>query len=291
MLTASYGGDSSFAGAVSAAVQVTVISATPTLTLTSSPNPQILGAPVTLQLTLSSAAGQSFSGTVSFMNGTTVLGTVAVQGNTASFTTSALGAGVQKLTAVYTSTDGSLKLTSPVVQQNVTDFTIGTVTAVNTTSPGQSAVYTVNLGSYTGTVFGNPVVLSATGLPSGYTVSFSPASVTPGTTGATSQMTINVPASTLQASRRGGPSDREALGSVAFALLLLPVVASRRMRRRVPRLIVVLLAGAIGYALTTPMMGCGGGGYFGTTQSSYTVTITGTSTSLHHATTITLNVK
>jgi uncharacterized repeat protein (TIGR03803 family) len=71
-------------------------------TLSSSPNPSTVGEAVTFTAVLTSDAGVPPDGeTVSFMKGTTVLGTGALSGGSASFTTSTLKAGTTSVKAVY----------------------------------------------------------------------------------------------------------------------------------------------------------------------------------------------
>jgi Bacterial Ig-like domain (group 3) len=79
------------------------VSTEPTKTsLTSSPNPSTVGEPVTFTATVTSSAGAPPDGeTVSFKQGKTVLGTGALSGGSASFTTSSLKAGTHSVTAVY----------------------------------------------------------------------------------------------------------------------------------------------------------------------------------------------
>jgi hypothetical protein len=79
--------------------------ATSTTTLSASPtSPQLQGTTVTLKATVKKSTGApatTATGTVNFKNGSTVIGTGTVSGGTASFTTSNLPKGTNKLTAVY----------------------------------------------------------------------------------------------------------------------------------------------------------------------------------------------
>ncbi len=70
-ITAQYGGDTNYNGAVSTAVSQVVNKASSTVTLASSPNPSTFGASVTLTATVTSGA----TGTVTFDDGATSLGT------------------------------------------------------------------------------------------------------------------------------------------------------------------------------------------------------------------------
>jgi hypothetical protein len=71
-------------------------------TLTSSPNPSSAGQPVTFIAVVSASGSVPPDGeTVSFMSGTTLLGTGALSGGAADFTTSALPIGTTLVKAVY----------------------------------------------------------------------------------------------------------------------------------------------------------------------------------------------
>jgi TatA/E family protein of Tat protein translocase len=75
---------------------------TPTLTLSASPNPAIIGQPVTLTAIVTPAPTGASLGTVSFFNGSTALGMVNVTpGGSASLTCGGLPAGALHLTAAY----------------------------------------------------------------------------------------------------------------------------------------------------------------------------------------------
>ncbi len=193
-----YGGDTNYGTGTSNTVTVTVTAPQPTLNLISSPSPQLFGQPVTLTATLGGTNTTTFSGTITFFDGTVLLGTVNVtSGGVAAFTTGTLPTGNQQLSAVYTSADKTVTAISNTVAQTVIDFTIASSTPNITVNPGSAAAFTINLGPVTGINFGDPVILSVTGLPSNYTVTFTPASVTPGGGIVTSQMQVQTPANPL----------------------------------------------------------------------------------------------
>jgi len=81
--------------------------------------------------------------------------------------------------------------------------------------------------------------------------------------------------------------------NVYYALLILPFFGSRKLRRKLKTmpggLAAFLLAIVVlgGVATTTSC----GGGYFGGAPHQYTITVTGTSGTLHHSTSVTLTVK
>src|SRR5208337_2343958 len=73
-----------------------------TTTLTSAPNPSTYGQAVTFTAVVTSALGAPPNGeTVTFMQGKNVLGTGALSGGSASFTTSMLARGTDTVKAVY----------------------------------------------------------------------------------------------------------------------------------------------------------------------------------------------
>jgi O-glycosyl hydrolase len=110
-LTATYGGTTSFATSSSASVALVVNAPIPVATttaLTATPNPAAASATVTLTATVTSANTTEIpTGSVSFHDGTTLLGSVALgsgSGGTATavYTTAALTAGTHNLTASLT---------------------------------------------------------------------------------------------------------------------------------------------------------------------------------------------
>jgi hypothetical protein len=161
-------------------------------------------------------------------------------------------------------------------------FSVSSSTGVQTVDPGGTATYSITVTSQNGT-FSNAVALSASGLPAGATSTFSPSSSTPGSTPATSTLSIKIPATS--ASLRH--SSIWPLAAPALAFLCLVFVPGRR-RPRWTSLALLLFAslGALG-AFT----GCGGG--FGITQpaQTYAITVTGTSGTDIQSTTVQLTVQ
>ena len=94
-----------------------LLQAQPTVTLTSSANPSIYGAPVSLNASVTQAGA---TGRVTFFDGVTVLGTKPIVPgiSSASISTTLLPAGARKLTAVYRDSNGNTT-NSNVLVQNV----------------------------------------------------------------------------------------------------------------------------------------------------------------------------
>jgi uncharacterized repeat protein (TIGR01451 family) len=101
-VTAVYSGDANFGTSTSAATTQTVASSTST-TLTALPNPAAFGQPIVLTAMIALPAGSvTPTGTVTFLEGATVLGTGSVASNgQASFTTAALAVGTHFIAASY----------------------------------------------------------------------------------------------------------------------------------------------------------------------------------------------
>jgi Bacterial Ig-like domain (group 3)/MBG domain (YGX type)/FG-GAP-like repeat len=266
--------------------KLTIVPATPGIgptapvTIASSLNPAPFGRPVILTVTVPSGA----TGTVTFADGTTVLGTATITGNTSSLTTAALAVGTHLITATY-SGDTNFTASSSVVLSLVVvtaaDFMVVSSTGRQLVPPGASANFTIVVRSMN-EPFTNPVTMSATNLPPGATYSFSSAAVTPGAAGASTTFTVSVPPQSNVASRSGR------LGPVAFGLLLLPLACLKRYRRTQKRLLLWIL---VGLASLDAVSGCGEGGYFSQTEQTYTITVTGTSGNLVRSTTVTLTVE
>jgi RHS repeat-associated protein len=151
-------------------------------------------------------------------------------------------------------------------------FLLGATPASQPVVPGSSVTYTINVTPQGG-AFTNAIALSASGLPSGATATFTPASVTPGSANVSSTLTIQTAASMAAVRTLDGSRSLLALVGLLF-------VATRK-RRRLALLSVLLLASLAGIASLT---GCGS-----TPKTApYTVTVTGTSGTQIQTTTVTL---
>jgi hypothetical protein len=107
-----------------------------TVTLSTSPNPSRLGAPVVLSAAVSPATA---TGRVTFYDGVTVVGTKPLVSGAASFSTSLLQAGNRKLRAYYGGDGSNAAATSNVVSQAVNaqpsaSFAVGTPVATTATN-------------------------------------------------------------------------------------------------------------------------------------------------------------
>jgi hypothetical protein len=158
-LTASFFGVSGFAASDSAAVAVTVNPAATTVALKSSVNPAVTGQAVTFTATVAAVAPGvgTPSGTVTFKDGNTVLGTVpVVTGGKATFTTSFAATGGHAITAVYSGAPGFVASSQTLTEQvNAAPVHKATTTSLfasaNPARVGQPVTFTATVRDQTGT--------------------------------------------------------------------------------------------------------------------------------------------
>jgi len=117
-VTVVYNGDSSFLTSTSGALSQNVVQDITTTTLMSSVNPSTLKQAVTFTASVT-AVYTTVSGNVTFYNGATPLSTVNLSQGVAHYTTSALPAGANNITAVYNVSTDYTSSTSPIVVQQV----------------------------------------------------------------------------------------------------------------------------------------------------------------------------
>jgi Bacterial Ig-like domain (group 3)/MBG domain/FG-GAP-like repeat len=155
-VTAVYGGDTNNTGSTSPAVTQQVAAPSPTTTtLASSLNPADVTQTVTFTAVVSSSAAGTPSGTVTFRSGkSTVLGTAALSGGQAVFSTSSLPAGSLGITAVYSGDSTFAGSTSATLMQTVNAATTAAVlsSAPNPSSAGQAVTFSVSVTSSLGIV-------------------------------------------------------------------------------------------------------------------------------------------
>jgi hypothetical protein len=149
-ITASYSGNTSFAGSTSSAVTQTVNQASTTTAVTSSLNPSAFGQPVTFTATVSPSSGPT--GAVQFFDGATSLGTVALSGGVASLTTATLTVGPHSITASYGGNTNFTGSTSSTLTQTVSQATTTTAltSSLNPSTFGQPVTFTATVSSSSG---------------------------------------------------------------------------------------------------------------------------------------------
>ena len=192
-ITVSYSGDGNFVTSTSAPLTQTVNQAATTSKVTSSANPSVFGESVTFTATVKAVAPGSGTptGTVSFLDGSTSLGTGTLSGGTATFSISTLAVAAHSITVVYGGDTNFLTSTSGILTQTVKQAatTSSVSSSVNPSVSGQAVTFTATIapvspgsGTPTGTVTfdDGSTVLGTVTLTNG-TASFTTSSLAVGT--------------------------------------------------------------------------------------------------------------
>jgi hypothetical protein len=217
----------------------------------------------------------------------------------ATYTTSGLAASAHSITAVYSGDTLFTTVTSNVLAQTVEDFTFAPASgnASATASAGAKASYTLSFTPAVGSTFAGAITFAVSGLPTGATATFSPASLTANSSASSVTLTVTLPSQT--AALPAGNTLHGSFLPVALGMILLPFAVKRNMFRQNGALrglqwIGQLTIIAISFALTAALFGCGGGGSATSSSASaqtYPLTVTATSGSLSHTTTVNLTVQ
>lgn len=264
----------------------TAVQTATTVTLVSNMATPFVGQAITFTATVKPTGFGTPTGTVSFYDGTTSLGSSALAAGSASVTTT-LAAGTHTITAVYAGDASFTGNTSAALAPSVLDFnlTLGTTASGSqTVVPGQPVTYALNLLPVGG-AFTFPITLSTTGLPPGATATFTPQVITIGTGPASVAMTIQTAASGASLPHRNLFGAGYGGGTLALSLLLLPFSRWTRSKIRGMRPLTLCAALILSLAAIGGLSGCGSGsGYFGQPQQSYTINVIGTATGAGGAT-------
>jgi len=268
-----------------------------TVSLSSSTVQSLMGQAVTFAVSVVSAGSVVPTGTVSFYDGASLIGSAqTLLAGAASLTTTALSTGTHNITAIYSGDSDFSQNSSQALVQTVIDFSFapastgssGSGGSVQTVAPGQAATYSFNVQPIGGSLT-SPISLSATGLPPGATAVFSPQVITVGVNPTSFTMTVQT--GTVVAALIHGRTS--GMISIAGCLLLLPFSSWLRNWRRggIALGCVVILSCVPLLALT----GCAAAnGPSAQSQQSYSIQVIGTvsgGVSLQHVATVTLTLQ
>jgi len=152
-ITASYAGATNYNSSTSSTLTQTVNKASTTVTLSSSANPSTYGSSVKFTATVAPLTG---TGTVTFKDGITTLGTGALSSGKATFSTSTLTAGSHSITASYGGDANDNGSTSSALSQTVNKANTTTTlsSSLNPSAYSSSVTFTATVSSTaaTGTV-------------------------------------------------------------------------------------------------------------------------------------------
>jgi hypothetical protein len=264
-----------------------VLPATTTTVLSAAPNPSPFGTAVNFTATVTSLAGTP-TGSVSFYDGSTLIGTGTLASGVATYSTDALTVGSHNITGVYGGVAAFAASTSNLVDEQIADFSISAAPGSRTVYTGEQATYTVTVTPVKG--FNLPIALGCTQLPANTTCSFSSPKFPGGAGISTLVVQTSAPS---QATTASVPAPGYRVVALAGLLLLLVPKRLRRYRKGWPLFLVILSFLAAG----TAIIGCSGSRSLvgGTPLGAQTITVTGTATNgsqtLNHEATVTVNVK
>jgi large repetitive protein len=125
-IVAAYSGDTNYQPLNSAVLQQTVQIANTSVTLTSSANPATANTSLTFTAAVKGTGGAT-TGSVTFRDGTTVLGNSAVNAGVATFSMTSLSPGQHSVTAVYSGDSNNSPNTSAILQQQVQQLTVASL--------------------------------------------------------------------------------------------------------------------------------------------------------------------
>lgn len=290
----------------------TVSAADGTLTVTQAASSLALTASSTTltpdqQLTLTATAADITptsvgvpTGIVSFYNGTILLGTSALSDGIANLPLPASklpGETASSLTAAYAGDMNFIASSSTPVVVTVSspDFTLTPSSTNLTVAFGGTVSTSFTIVPLHG-AYSDPVNFSTSGLPTGATATFSPATIpADSSTVQTVRLDIRVP----ESSRNQNGISRRSVMPIALGLLLIPFTTVIKLRRPLTGRMVLLLA--VCFVGIGALAGCGGGGSSngnngnsgdgGHDERNYIVTVTATSGSISNHFNLDLNVK
>ncbi len=275
----------------SSTITYTVNKATPSVSLVSATTSVFIQTAVNYTATVTGTATLP-AGTVTFYDGTAMLGTSSVSSSgVATLSSTPTTAGTHNITAMFNGSSLYNTATSNVVPELAEDFSVtATGTTAVTVNPNNTATYTFTVAPVSGTVFPAAMTLTPSGGSTSLMLSLTPATIASGAGTTNLTLTVGIPATVLAQNR--GPDIGKRLAPMSLAFLLLPLVGRlRKTRRQRGGGLALLLILVIGVGATS-LSGCSvPAGYFGQQPKAYTLTVTGVSGSLSHSANVTLTVE
>jgi hypothetical protein len=281
-ITAQYLGDTNDAGSTSAAFSETVATI-PTATAlgtstTGGASPQV----ILVATVADTSSGPAPTGTVTFLNGTTQVGSATLDSTGVATVVPNLVSGVHySITATYGGdAEHSPSTSQPIsIIGTASQFQVTVTPAAITMAASQNKTVTVNLASSGG--FTDTIGMGCASLPAGVTCHFASTSVTlPANGTASTQLTIDtnspLTGGTTAANR---PANER---SIAIAGAILPFSALFglflwRMRKRHARFLTIVLASIL-TAGVLMVSGCSGISFATAAPGTYVIQVTGTGT-------------
>lgn len=265
-----------------ASVKLTVLPATPLVTVSANANPVFLTSAVSFTASFPALPIMP-TGTIAFMDGGSQIGTATIAGGTATFTTATLTTGTHSITAIYSGDANYNGATSPAMAENIQDFTLTVSGPSGANVPGGgTATYTLLITPVGGPTLPEGISLNASGLPLAATATFNPATVTANSAATSVTLEVKMPGSAALTPPRGLFGNRGI--PVALGLVLLPFAG--RLRKRSRRWCVLVLL-----AVSAALVAAGASGCGGLRPQSFTMSVTAASGGLSHSTAVQITVQ
>ncbi len=317
-ITITYSGDTNFTASTSAVIPVVVSvpgKVTTNTLLSASANQLTSGTSVTFSANVAPTSGSAApTGTVSFLDSQSALGTATLSAGSAQFTAANLSAGTHSITAAYSGDSNFQPSTSAVATITVTPAAVPPDYSLSVSSPSLT-VKSGTIGTLTLTVtptngFKQSVSFACSGLPTGASCGFSPQSVTPAAAPATATLSIQAPAAAMASPAASTTSSPASLFSafgnartptarfaaiylVAFALIALFFQTINKQQALLNRKVLRTLTLATALAIPLFVNGCASSSSSALPvhSTNYTVTVTATASNAPaHSQNLTLTV-
>jgi sugar lactone lactonase YvrE len=230
--------------------QLTLVSSAPTVNI---------GATVSFTATASSTTTGTPTGSVSFLDGATLLATVALTNGSAILTTSSLLVGTHTISASYTGDydfygSSATAVTSIVAAPGYTLTPATTTLTIASGGSGTVGLQVASVGGYAGSVS-----FACAGLPAGMSCTFAPATLALTTATASQQTVLTIATSSSQASLRGseGPGPMRSMVYLAVMPGLLSLCLLRLRFKSAGRWITTSLSALLLLSAIGSLSGCG----------------------------------
>jgi hypothetical protein len=287
-IAATYSGDANFAASTSAPVSVTISAPAKiatTASILASATQLTAGQNVTFTASVAPQSGTGVpTGSIAFLESQTQLGAVALNGGSASFSSSNLAVGTHTITAAYSGDSNyaastSAALTVTVAAAPAADYSLTMSSPALTIAQGSSGNLTITVTPKNG--FKQAVGFTCSGLPDGGNCAFNPQSVTPAAGAVSTTLTVQLSASAgTEASRIRVLARYQPTALYILVLAILGIVGVAGIKRTVARDMKFTRAVLASAAFAALLGTANCAGYVGqkTSQpaSTYVVTITAT---------------
>ena len=241
-IAATYSGDANFATSTAAPVSVTISAPAKiatTISVLASATQLSAGQDVTFSVGVAPQSGGGVpTGSITFLDGQTQLGIVALHGGSASFSSANLAAGTHAITAAYSgdsnySASTSAVLTVTVAAAPAADYSLTLSSSALTVAQGSSGNLTITVIPKNG--FKQAVGFTCSGLPDGASCTFSPQTVTPVAGAVSTTVTVELPASARTAPPSGVLPRPRPAALYILVLAILGIFGAAGIKRSVPR--------------------------------------------------------